>query len=120
MMQWTAPTLRHRGARYRPPLRSGVSPLMAITYRQNHLRGTSASPPRPDIPVPMSAFCQITSASPPTSDIAFAALGVWTSTQNRLQRLWRKGLLTGHSGSRWSRAEWARRANLRYSFAVGM
>ncbi len=69
MMQWTAPAHRHLGAKMRLMLRSGLSLLMAMTYRQRRLRATSAMASGSDIPVAMSDFELISSALPPGSDV---------------------------------------------------
>ncbi len=48
----------------------GLSPLLARTYRQSHLLGTSGLVPASDIHLPMSALPRFSSASPPTPDVA--------------------------------------------------
>ncbi len=50
-------------ARFRPPSRSGESPLMAKTYRQSRLRGTSGMASASDIASKIST-------SPQTPDVA--------------------------------------------------
>ena len=60
----------HDRTQLSPMLRSHLSPLMAMTYRQSHLRATSGLPPGADIQKLMSVFVLISSGSPPRADVA--------------------------------------------------
>ncbi len=72
LMQWTAPTRRHLGAKMRLLLLSGLSPLMAKTYRSGHARYTSAYPSASDILAAMSGFDPIPSGLHSGPDVAGA------------------------------------------------
>ncbi len=71
-MQWTAPTRRHLGTKMSLMLRSGLSPLMAKTRRQSHLRSTSGMAPTPDLLAAMSGFRLIPSGLHSGPDVAGA------------------------------------------------